>query len=347
MFWGMQTTALSVLVLGGTSWLGGVVARVGLERGHRVTCLARGESGRAPDGVRFVQADRWTSGAYDAVAGQTWDSVLDVSWQPVLVRSALGAIGPQARHWVYVSSVSVYADDSVPGQDESAAVHEPWSGTGEVGPERSAESYGEAKVACEVASLEARGSDGVLVARAGLIAGYGDRSDRFGYWPGRIARVTAAAPRLLAPRLDQSVQVIDVADLAHWLVHTMEQRATGVFNAVGDTRTFADVISASALAASTEPEPVEADDEWLVAAGVEPWMGPGSLAMWLPRLGHEGFSERSNHAARSAGLRLRTLEETTRSALTWERRLGLDRERLAGLSPEREAELLDRLAGHG
>ncbi len=334
--------ARKILILGGTSWLGGRVARLALDRGHEVTCLARGESGAAPDGARFVAADRWESGVYDAVAGEDWDTVLDVSWQPELVRSAVEALGPRAGQWVYVSSASVYADESVPHQDESAVVHEAWAGTGRA----DIEDYGPAKVACEQACLA--GPAPVLVARAGLIAGYGDRSDRFGYWPARVALAVADRAEVLTPALDQEVQVIDVEDLAVWLVDSTEQGRVGTFNALGDTCTFNDVVVASAAAAGTSPEPVPATDDWLVAAGVEPWMGPGSLAMWLPVEGYAGFCNRTNTSAKQAGLRLRPLVETVASALAWERELGVDRtDRHAGLDPAREAELLDRLGADG
>ena len=136
---------LDLLVLGGTSWLGGAVAQHALARGHRVTCLARGESGTPPDGVSWVRADRSAAGAYTEVASCDWNVVLDVSWQPDLVRSALAALAERARHWVYVSSCSVYADDSVPGEDEDAALHAAHPGSGVV----PIEAYGPAKVACE------------------------------------------------------------------------------------------------------------------------------------------------------------------------------------------------------
>ena len=136
---------IDLLVLGGTSWLGGAVARDALARGHRVTCLARGEAGTPPEGVTWVRADRREPGAYDQVALRDWDAVLDVSWQPEQVRSALAAVAAHARHWLYVSSCSVYSDDATPGTDESAPTHPPYAGTGPA----DIETYGPAKVACE------------------------------------------------------------------------------------------------------------------------------------------------------------------------------------------------------
>src|SRR5215470_2071033 len=118
----------TLLVLGGTGWLGGAVAGVAMADGWAVTCLARGESGTPPAGVRWVQADRREPTAYHAVAGQEWDAVVEVSWQPEMVRSALDALAPAAAHWTYVSSVSAYADDSQPGMDESAALLPAYTG---------------------------------------------------------------------------------------------------------------------------------------------------------------------------------------------------------------------------
>jgi len=178
----------TILVLGGTQWLGREVARAALARGDDVTCLARGEAGAPADGVEWVRADRTQPGAYDAVAGRAWDVVVDVSWQPGMVRSALAALSGTTQTWVYVSSCSVYADHSVPDADESAPLLPALDAD-----EATQEQYGEAKVACEQECREARGDRPLLIARSGLIAGYGDRSDRFGYWMARFAAENAAS----------------------------------------------------------------------------------------------------------------------------------------------------------
>jgi nucleoside-diphosphate-sugar epimerase len=330
---------LELLVLGGTSWLGGALARQAVARGHRVTCLARGESGEPPAGVTWVRADRNEPTAYDEVRGRAWDSVLDVSWQPDQVRSALAALAPDARHWVYVSSGSVYADDDVPDTGEDAPLHEPHRDPGPV----TIEQYGPAKVACELACLDAMGANRVFAARAGLIAGYGDRSDRLGYWPARVARAEDGEPVLVPPE-SAPVQVIDVEDLAEWLVRVAEEQVAGVVNAVGDTTTVADVLAACVEASGRTPRLVAADDDWLAEQGVAPWAGEQSLPLWLPQPAYAGFMTRRNEAAHRAGLRLRPVLDTVAAALAWERECGLDRPRRAGLTPEREAELVERWA---
>lgn len=332
-----MTDRLSYLVLGGTAWLGGAVAARALAEGHAVTCLARGESGSPPPGVTLVQADRWAPDAYDSVSAQDWDVVLDVSWEPELVRSALAALSASARHWVYVSSISVYADHSVPGADEAAPLLAPWLGTGAAPPEV----YGEAKVSCETACRDVVPRGRLTVARAGLIVGYGDRSDRFGYWPARFARATAG-DRILVPPLDGSVQFIDVQDLAAWLVDAGARGVSGTFDATGPQRPFSAVASACATATSVSAAFADPGEPWLLAAGVAPWAGPDSLPLWVPAE-LAGHNARSASAVQAAGLTIRPLADTVADALRWEAERGLGRARRAGLEPTRETELLARL----
>ena len=204
----------SILVLGGTSWLGGTVAAHAVALGHHVTCLARGESGQVAQGAGFVRADRADPAAYEALpARDSWDLVVDVARQPGHVRGAVAALAERSAHWAFVSSCSVYARHDEPGADESAALL-PALESDEATPEQ----YGEGKVACEQAVLEARGSS-ALIARSGLIVGGGDPSDRFGYWPGRFAQAAEDGRAVLVPDCpDQRVQWVDVVDLAAWVV---------------------------------------------------------------------------------------------------------------------------------
>ena len=136
------------------------------------------------------------------------------------------------------------------------------------------------------------------------------------------------------------MQVIDVLDLAAWLVDCAEQRTAGTFNATGDTLPFERVLSACASAAGRRVIPVPAEDDWLLAREVEPYMGPESLPLWVPSKEYGGHSTRRNDAAKAAGLGLRPVEDTVHDALRWERELGLSRPRRAGLTPERERSLL-------
>ncbi len=331
----------NLLVLGGTAWLGREVARAALDQGHEVTCLARGESGQPPDGARLVVADRTADGAYDAVAGTDWDAVVDVSWQPGMVRSALAAMAERAGHWTYVSSCSVYAAHDAPGTDESAALLPALEGQ-----VADREHYGEAKVACEQLCQEAVG-DRLLVARAGLIAGYGDRSDRFGYWPARFAAAAdgdpawAASPAVLVPdAADLPTQAIDVRDLAEWIVRAGVAGTTGTYNAAGEAESLGAVLEAVAAATGFTGPTERVDSGWLRGQEVAEYMGPRSLPLWLVDPDWLGFSARDASAARAAGLTHRPLGDLVEQSLRWEREQGIGRDRSAGLSPVEERDLL-------
>lgn len=319
------------LVLGGTAWLGREVARVALERGHDVTCLARGESGAVADGARWVRADRDAPDAYADVPGP-WDVVVDAARQPGQVRAAVAALGADVGAWVFVSTGNVYADLSGPLHEDDplreAATEDAVD----------AEHYGEGKVACEQAVGTHPRS---LLLRAGLVVGPGDPSDRFGYWPARLAAASDTDVVVPDPPAGRA-QVVDVRDLARFAVEAAERGVTGALNVAGESLPLGDVLVRVARAVGHRGRLVPVRPERLGELDVRPWSGERSLPLWLPDT-HAGMMRMDTSRAEAAGLHRRRLEDTVADVLEDERARGLDRPRAAGLTRAEEAAVLAAL----
>jgi nucleoside-diphosphate-sugar epimerase len=330
-----------LLVLGGTAWLGRHIACTAVERGHEVTCLARGTSAEPPQGARFVRADRDDDDAYDQVVAEDWDAVVDVARQPGRVRRAVQALSGTGARYLFVSSGNVYADHSIAGQDEDGPLLAPLQGD----VMQSMETYGEAKVACEQHVLRGVGADRAFIARVGLIGGPGDTFDRTGYWPLRFARPASEDGRVLVPDgPDLVTQVIDVRDLATWIVQAAHRGVTGIFNATGPSVPFAEHLAIAGAVGEHGAAVIRADEHWLLAQGVQEWMGPRSLPLWLADPDWIGFNANDSSRARRAGLVTRPLQETLADTLDWELSRPRARTRQAGLSDEDERALLAALA---
>jgi len=318
---------MRLLVLGGTVFLSKAVAAEAVARGHEVSCAARGSSGSVPDGARLVQVDR---GAGPLSVEGEFDAVVDVARHPSWVRSALDAL-PDA-HWVFVSTVNVYADDATPGGTPATlplveAIED------DVDLKEQPEAYGPMKVACERAVVDRASS--AMVMRPGLIVGPGDPTGRFSYWPRRLA----AGGDVLAPGdPDDVMQVADVRDLAAWAVTACEQPTTGVYDGVGEPLPIRDLLARCAQGVDSEVTFTWVDQEFLSDQGVEPWMGPDSIPLWLPRPEYEGLPAHDVRPSLDAGLTLRSLADTTRDTLAW-----LDDTAdapVSGITLDRERELL-------
>lgn len=321
-----------VLILGGTGWLSGRIAAAWLDAGAAVTCLARG--GRpSPDGTRLVAADRGGSEPYADVVDRAWDEVVDVSSNPAHVAAAVRALSGSARHWTYISSISVYARADVVGGDESVELLTP------AGPDDESD-YGRDKAEAEASVRHALG-DRAAIIRPGLIVGPGDPTDRFGYWVGRFARA-GAEPVLVPAAVDAHVQVIDVDELAAFAVAAARGGWAGTVNAIGDVHPLDEVLALARMVAGHAGDVVAADPGPLSDEGVAHWAGPRSLPLWLPA-DMPGFMTWRNDRYRAAGGMLRPLRETLERTLADERVRGLDRERRAGLTRAEELALIASL----
>lgn len=327
------------LVLGGTRFLSHAVAAEAVARGHEVVCVARGESGPVPSGATLVVADRDVPGGLEPLHGRRFDAVVDVATMSLpWVRDSLSAVGATAAHWTFVSTVTVYDDPAAIGQGVDAALLAPLESGADPTPDRDPRTYGAIKVASENAVRAAVG-DRALIIRAGLICGPGDRHDRFGYWANRFARGGRA---VVPDALDQPMQIVDVRDLAEWIVTSGERGLTGTFDGSGPRSTLGAVLDEIAAAVGApDLERVPVAPEALVQAGITPWAGPRSLPLWLPPSDH-GMVAHDTRPAAAAGLHTRPVADTARAALAHERTLGLDRPRQAGLLPADEHPLLPR-----
>jgi 2'-hydroxyisoflavone reductase len=339
---------LRILVLGGTAFLGPAVVDCALARGHEVTLFNRGRTNAHlyPDLEKLV-GDR--DGDLAALEGREWDVVLDTSaYYPKVVEDAANLLKDRVGHYVFVSSISVFADFSKPGLDETSPV-------ARISDEEIAEvdsvrkitgaNYGALKALCEEAA-ERIMPGRVCRIRPGLIVGPMDRSGRFTYWPVRVQK----GGEVLAPdQPDVVTQVIDVRDLGEWIVHCMEQKTVGIYNATSPAGelTIGEMLEACRDVSGSDATFTWVSREFLAEKEVGAWT---DMPVWVPLEGEEAGHPFINvDRALGAGLVFRPIRETVRGTLDWwaalsdedKARFLLDRaDKSAGLSPEREAELL-------
>jgi 2'-hydroxyisoflavone reductase len=328
---------MKLLILGGTVFLGRHIVEAALARGHEVTLFNRGRHGAELfPGVERLHGDRDSGAAgLSELRGRAWDAAVDTSgYVPRVVRESAGLLADAVGHYTFISSISVYADLSAPGADETAPVQALADPSVE---EVTGETYGPLKALCERAVEEALPGR-ALVIRPGLIVGPHDPTDRFTYWPARVAR----GGTVLAPgRPGWVTQFIDVRDLADWTVHMVEHRRTGTYNATGPEAPlpFGQLLEASEAAAANGARVEWVSEQFLLDQGVQPW---SDLPLWIPELDPSmaGFSQVDCTRAIVAGLRFRPLAQTVRDTLAWHTTRPADQPLRAGLAPEREAELL-------
>ena len=318
---------MRLLVLGGTKFLGRHAVDAALAGGHEVTIFTRGQTN--PElfpAVEHLPGDR--DGGLDSLRGREWDGLVDTSgYVPRIVRQSAELLHDQVERYVFVSSISVYDDFSKPVTESTPVAELADAATEDV-----LEHYGALKAACERVVEETYGDRSARV-RAGLIVGPYDPTDRFTYWPRRIARGGA----VLGPgNPDAPVQFVDARDLAAWLVKLALFGPGGTFNATGPARplTFAALLERARAATGSDARLVWVDEQHVLDAGVQPWT---ELPLWLPGSDHAGMARADISKALAAGLTFRPVEETVADTLAWDRSVDGDRPTLAY---DREQEIL-------
>ncbi len=320
---------LQVLVLGGTRFVGRAVVEAALAKGHDVTLFNRGQTNADLfPAAEKLRGDRASD--LSALDGRTWDVVVDTAgyFPQVVERSAQQLAN--AERYVFVSSVSVYADQSVPQLEDAEleALDDP--------DDTSPDSYGARKAASESIVQRIFG-DRATIVRPGMIVGPHDSTDRFSYWPKRVKE----GGRVLAPGAPSDpVQFVDVRDLGDFIVRLAEEQTTGVFNATGSAIAFGDFLATCRELTGSDAELVWVPSDVLLAAGVDPWMG---VPMWIAAPGWEAANRVPIDRALAAGLSFRPLDDTIKVALTDETPPTL----ITALPREREDALLAHLNARG
>jgi 2'-hydroxyisoflavone reductase len=314
---------VKLLLLGGPRFLGRALTDAALARGHELAFFNRGQTN--PD--LYPEVERIVGDRGDDLAGlgnRTWDAVIDTcGYLPRVVRASADALSGSGLY-CFVSSISVYADVSVPADEES-----PVAELGDLpGDEVTAETYGPLKALCEDAVRDVFGAR-ALVVRPGLIVGPHDPTGRFTYWPHRVAR----GGEVLAPGPpERPTQVIDVRDLAEWTVSMCEQSTGGTYNATHPGVSFSELLEACRAVAGGDASVTWVSDEFLLAEGVGQWL---ELPLWLTGPEYAAADRTDVSRAIAAGLTFRPLADTVRATLAHAATV-----EGVGLSPERESALL-------
>lgn len=330
--------AKRILVLGGTSFLGPAQVDYLLARGHEVTLFNRGRTnpGLFP-GVERLVGDRSTADL-DALRGREWDAVIDNSATiPRWVSESTALLRDQVEHYLYVSSISVYSDNSIVGMAEDAPVHQLEDPNTE---DVFGVNYGGAKALCEEHTRTVFGERAIVV-RPGLIVGPRDGTDRFTYWPLRVDR----GSEILAPgEPTNPVQFIDVRDLGEFMVRLVETGTSGVYNATGPLArplSIEEMLYGVKAATDTPSTFTWVSADFLASQQIRPWQ---DLPVWIPpQDGMQGFSQIDVSLAVEAGMTFRPLAVTAEDTLTWARDWSEERKASPlrfGITADRESEVL-------
>ncbi len=336
-----DTRPQTLLILGGTGFIGPPLTQEALRLGWKVTHFNRGKS--AADGVANVETligDR--KGQLDSLRGRKWDVMIDdTGYVPKQVKMSNELLAPSVGYCLYISSIAAYASFAKPNDERSPTAKQLADPNAE---QVTKETYGPMKALCEQYAADAfKGR--LSIVRPGYIVGPGDPTDRFTYWPVRASR----GGEMLAPGTAQDpIQVIDVRALAAWMMRLVEKRTDGYFNAISAPRAFTmgELVRSSERASPQAGTKVSWVPEDFLAAhwkAEELSLLGSRLTPWLPSKGETaGGSLSATDAARKTGLRPRALEETVRHTLAWFRTLPPERQAKlhAGLDAQKEADTL-------
>jgi 2'-hydroxyisoflavone reductase len=328
---------MKILVLGGTIFLGRQFVEEALERGHEITIFNRGKS--SPElfpQVEKLFGDR--DGNLEALRGRRWDAALDTSgYLPRTVKESARLLSSSLDHYTFISSISVYDETFIGEIDEDSPVRKLSDETVE---EITGETYGALKALCEV-EVEKAMRGRVLHVRSGLIVGPGDPSDRFTYWPWRLAK----GGEILTPgNISSFIQLVDVRDEAKWLVTAIEARLTGVFNVTGPSKslTLRSVLESCQKAVGNLGQLTWVDEGFLLEEGVGEWV---ELPLWLAGEGSSRVMQVNVNKALESGLIFRPLEQSAIDTLSWAKSRPDTHQWRAGLTLERESQLLKKWHG--
>ena len=339
---GKAAKPLNILILGGTGFTGPFQVEYALKRGHKVTLFNRGKrpSPQWPAAVEQLHGDRNT-GDLAALKGRTWDVCIDNPTSlPFWVRDAGQVLKGNVGHYLFISTISVYADGSRPGINENSPLAQ------YKGKDAMAETqqtlradienlYGPLKALSEAEAHKQFGKN-VTIVRPGYIVGPRDETDRFTYWPHRVAQ----GGEILVPGDGHDpIQIIDGRDLGEWMIRLAEAGTTGTFNACGpDYPLSMDAMLYGCQAVTgggmtlTHVSPAFLDEQQV------------GLPIWVPSKDnpYAGYGAVSNERAIAAGLTFRPLATTVQDLLAWFRSLPAERQAKlgAGITREKEAELL-------
>ena len=330
---------LKILMLGGTGFLGPHTVQYAIDRGHEVTLFNRGRSKENlfPDLEKLTgNRDPDVDAGLLALEGRKWDCVIDTSsYVPRIAGASAQLLKGQCEQYLMISTISVYSQFSQLNMDETAAVGTLDDPTVET---VDGATYGPLKAYSEQAVTEQFGA-GATILRPGLIVGPRDRTDRYSYWPVRASR---GGDMLCPGNGSDLVQYIDVRDLAEFIVHCLEQKTTGIFNTISDskTETVKDMVDTCIEVSGADTNAVWADTDFLTEQGVRPW---ADMPVWVPNAGEmAGLSQIDVSRAFAAGMKIRDRKETALDTLNWFKTLPEERQKTlrAGIKSEREQEVL-------